>query len=206
MMVKQALQRIFERTLAIDIQQNAFREFLLVAEYRQITLFAIAERIAIGHYANRQTFVLVAHLETEGHLTRFSGLHHKRRFLRQDDLFGIGHKDFHSCRSLHFLIGKVDERSRNVHLIAHPHEAWKIGLQHELLAGHHLVHEASVIHILGVCQAHELPFGKAFGKCKLDAHLTIDIRTELRIEEGGLCKVGAKLDLFGGFQSRFFYR
>ena len=206
MMIEQALQRISERTLAIGIQQDAFRELLLVAEHRQITLFAIAERIAIGHHANGQSFVLVAHLEAERYLARFSGLHHKRRFLRQDNLFGIGHKDFHSCHTLRLFIGKVDERSRNVHLIAHPHEARKIGLKHEFLAGHHLVHKASVIHILGMRQPHELPFGKAFGKCKLDAHFAIGIRTELRIEEGGLCKVGTKLNLIGGFQNRFFYR
>ena len=159
MTIEQALQRIVERTLAIDIQQDAFREFLLVAEYRQIALFAIAEHIAIGHHANGQAFILVAHLEAKRYLTRFSSLHHERRFLRQDDLFGIRYKDFHSCYTLRLLIGKVDERSRNAYLVAHSHEARKIGLQHEFLTGHHLVHEASVVHILGMCQAHELPFG-----------------------------------------------
>ena len=204
--VEQVFQRKYIFPCSIAIQQDAFSQPLLIAQYRQITLFAITEHTSICHHTNSQTFVLVRHFEMEGHLSRFSGLHHERTFLWKDDLFGIGYKDFHSSHTLHLFIGKVDERSRNIYLVSHPYEARKIGLQHEFLAGHHLVDEASVIHIFGMRQTHELPFGQTFWQGELDVYFAIGIRTELRIEEGSFGKIRAQLDRFRSLPCNFFFK
>ena len=175
MVVEQTFEREGGFTRSVDIQQHTFRDALPVAQHRQVALLAIAERVTIGHHPNDQSFVFIRHIDVESDREALASLHPEVLLLLANDLLRFRDEEFHSHNTLHFLIGEIHQRGRQLHLIPHADEARKVRLKHEFLAGHHLVGEASVIHIASVCQTHELPFGQAFRQGELNAHFAIGI-------------------------------
>ena len=164
---------------------------LLVAQHGQVALLAVRESISLCHEpAGKEGRFRRCH--TEGGDGLLAGTHLERQLLGVMDFLGLRVKQLHAHHALDHPCRTVLDGCRESRLIAHTGEARQLCLEHELLARHDLVFQLTIPHVLRMRLGKETPGRQALGQGEGKGCHAVLVGADVRIEECGLGKVGAR--------------
>ena len=95
----------------------------------------------------------------------------------------------HHALALLQLVADITDGGSQYSLVARTQEARQVELRHQVLTGFYLLAQVGIHHVLRVSHTHKVPTRQALGQGEGNAHLSVLVRTKLRIEEGRLIEV-----------------
>ena len=100
------------------------------------------------------------HIEIEIDAHRLACFHSKSLLHRQHHLFRLRIKQTHPHSTIQILFALIDDGRCHHRIVTPTHETWHVRSEHEFFACLRFCTKHSIIHILRMCKAHELPFSQ----------------------------------------------